>query len=263
MGRPGERAILALATLTMLLAACAQPGQRSTLPAADPTTPLVDSTPAFPTPEGESEFPIYLENPQRLTSGKYASPLDTPSERSAGIQAEQEDEAKTKFHGWMDGVFLGGYPYPKELDFFPCSKEDVTKEGTPDDQTDLKESPYWFDPPSYMPPGSFVWTIPYGQSCGSDPAFDIYREFFVDGGGEIAIYRTWRTYFAEDVSEDRIASGEIGGKKAILISPLTPEGHGDTHVIVVESGGTLRVSGFGFPLSEIQKVAEALIGDLS
>jgi hypothetical protein len=222
--------------------------------------------PVFPTPEaqGEGEFPLYRDPPVRLTEGRYESPLDTPAEQEAAVQAEQADDSKSKFHGWIQGIFLGTSPYPEELQFRPCDREDIKPVGNPADESILRKSPYWFDPPSYLPPGTFDWTYPYGQMCGSDPAFGIWREFFVDGGGEISIYRTWRRFFPERISKDRVSSGTIAGLPAVIVSPLTPEGAGDTHIIVREaSGGTIRVSGFGLPLSEIESVIESLIADVA
>lgn len=259
---------LAVAPLLLALSSCG-PAQDSVgirpQAQAPSESPTEAPPPVFPIPEPQEEgqFPIYRDPPLRLTAGRYASPLDTVAENQAGVQAELEDNGKPKFQGWIQGVYLGS-DLPKEVKGFPCDRSDLGEIGNPEDEQQLRKSAYWFDPPSYLPAGTFDWTYPFGQTCGSEPAFDLWREFLVDGGGEISIYRTWRHFFPENFSQDRVSEGTIGGLPAVIVSPLTPEGAGSAHIIVKEkSGGTIRVSGFGLPLSEVEKIIAALVADVS
>jgi hypothetical protein len=243
----------------VLILSCGQGEDQVSIDTPTQSPPVV-----FPTPDGESEFPIYREPPVRLTPGRFASPLDTPEEQQAGDEAEVADKSKPKFDGFVQGIHLGVNPDPKEVQVFPCDKKEVGSIGSPSDEAKVRQSPHWFDAPSYLPAGAFDWTYPLGHTCGSNPSFDVYREFFVDGGGEIYIHRTIQEFAALDISKDRITTGTVGGLSAIIIPALTPEGHGDSHVIIKEaSGGILRVSANGLPLSETKKVAEALVADLS
>ncbi|MEX2555760.1 MAG: hypothetical protein WEB06_09020 [Actinomycetota bacterium] len=190
--------------------------------------------------------------------------MDSPAEHQAGEQAQEADASKSRFQGWVAGIYVAQFPDPKEVQLFPCEREDVEALGRPKDEDELRTSPFWFDPPSYLPPGTFDWTYPGGDACGSEPAFGIWREFLVDGGAEITIGRSWRRYFRGDFSEDRVQSGSINGLPAVIIPPFTAEGYGDSHIIVRDpSGGTIQVNGFQLPLSELQKIAEALVRDLT
>lgn len=211
---------------------------------------------------GGDDLPRIRKPSKPITPGQYRPLLDTPEEREAGQRAEAADAAKPRFRGWVNGVFVGAQ-LDDSVAPFPCKREDVIEIGEPEQEALLGQSPYWFNSPSYLPPGTSEWTYPLGQSCGSAPAFGVEKQYLVKGGGELTIYRTWKRFFPQDFATGRVRADTVGERPAVVIPPLTPEGFGETHVIIQEpSGGTLRVSGFAMPLSEVQRIAEALLEDL-
>jgi hypothetical protein len=263
--------VIPAASILAFLAACAgtaveprQPLAQSSPPPAS-TVPPIESVPPPEGPEGVGggdEFPIYREPHRPITPGTFNSQL-TPEARERGNDAARADAAKPRFKGWVGDIYVGADPDPKHVPIFPCEKQLVTLIGRPEDENALRASPHWFDHPSYLPPGTSEWTYPYGQACSSEPAFDIERHYLINGGGNMIIVRSWRRFFPQDFSRDRVQSGSVAGRPSVIIPPFTPEGAGDTHVIIREEKGTIRISGFGMPLSEIQKVGEALVADLA
>ncbi|MEX2556031.1 MAG: hypothetical protein WEB06_10385 [Actinomycetota bacterium] len=190
--------------------------------------------------------------------------MDTNSDHQVGVNAQQADLAEPRFSGWAGGVFVAEYPDLKQVSLYPCPKEEVKAIGNPRDEPILRASSYWFDPPSYLPPGTFDWTYPAGSTCGNDAAFGVHREFLIDGGAEVSIARISHRYLSGNFSQKRVTTGTIAGHEAVIIPPYTQDGYGDCHIVVLEkSGGTIQLAGHDLTLSELTKIAESLVQDLS
>lgn len=247
--------LVACGTPQSKFGAVSQPSEPAFTPVYPTVTPDLDSA------EG---YPLYREPPVRLTPGRWDSPLDTGAERDAGVQAQQSDLKKPRFTGWAAGVYVAKVPDTDKAPLYPCSKEELLLLGLPSDEPVLRTSPYWFDAPSYLPAGTFDMTYPSGGGCGPDKPLGVYREFLIDGGADFSIARTWTRYLEGNFSEDRVTTDTVSGRDAVIIPPFTPEGYGDSHIVLQDpAGGTIQLTGHDLPLSELRKIAEALVGDIA
>ena len=231
-----------------------------------PSDPTIDGTPVFPAPDQQAsgEYPIYRDPPIRLTSGRYQIPVSTQDYRVEGVSAQAADAGKQRFSGWIQGIYVAQYPDPERAPRYPCPKSDVRAYGQPKDEEFLRSSPYWFEPPSYLPPGTFDWTYAAGAGCGSDAPFGVSREFIIDGGPDLVISRSATLYFRGVFSVDRVMSGTIGGLPAVMVPPYTTAGFGDSHIVVRESSGaTIQITATDLTFTELQRIAESMITDIS
>ena len=63
---------------------------------------------------------------------------------------------------------------------------------------------------------------------------------------------------ATDASAGRVSAATVGGKPAVLVAPIAPDGLGPSAVIMAEDFGITIVSADGLPLEETMKIAEGL-----
>jgi len=173
-------------------------------------------------------------------------------------QARQEEDAKPRFQGVVNGIRL--YPTNAEPAVYrewvcnyvkPEEREYVTMSevaGTPMEIT-----------PTYLPAGaeeiSPMWPP---VICKGILAY-VDRRWIVRGEGDFFIIRYQGEQAIDTTaSAGRISAGTIGGKPAVLVEPITPDGYGYSMVIVAEDFGITVVAADGLPLEETVKIAEGL-----
>lgn len=170
-----------------------------------------------------------------------------------------EEAAKPKFEGVVNGIRLYGpdadaavqrespcnYVKPEELEYVTMS--DVA--GTPMEII-----------PTYLPAGAEEVDPMWPPMVCRGILASVERQWLVRGKGvDIFIYRRQGEHAtATEASPERVSAGTVSGRPAALIKPLTPEGYGQSAVIVAEDFGITIVSAFGLPLEETIKIAEGL-----
>jgi hypothetical protein len=193
-----------------------------------------------------------------------ASQGDEPPEGVSDIilereQARQEEEAKPRFEGVVNGIRL--YPTNAEPAVYresACNyvkseeREYVTMSevaGTPMEIT-----------PTYLPPDAEEIDPMWPPVMCKGILASVERQWVIrDEGVHLFIARRQGEHAADTTaSADRISAGTIGDKPAVLVEPITPDGYGYSMVIVAEDFGITVVAADGLPLEETVKIAEGL-----
>jgi hypothetical protein len=121
--------------------------------------------------------------------------------------------------------------------------------------------------PAYLPAGARLRDEPYltgGVMCGGQVAavtaqYDVPRGSSSLYGGWLFISRRQgEPALALDVASDRAIAAVVAGRPAVLISPLTDDGFGDSYIIVLEPWGLTAIQADGLALAEVEAVAEGL-----
>ncbi len=190
-----------------------------------------------------------------------ATPLPNPTLPPLAAEQErlrQEEDAKPKFEGVVNGIRLypaTGKASPREdacSDAEPGEVEQITMDavaGTPMEIT-----------PTYLPDGAEeVAPMSPPVACKGTVVY-VERRWNVRGrGADFSIVRRQGEQAIDtDASADRTSAATVGGKRAVLVAPLTPAGYGYSMVIVAEGFGLTTVISFGLPLDESVKIAEGL-----
>lgn len=200
------------------------------------------------------------ESPTPITPGAYQPPAYANRDVAAqGRRAEAADLAKPQFTGWVNGIYIYSdrtAPPPLDPAVGAACANDQLRQASEDE---VRASPHFFSPPSYLPPGTFESRSPSGTACG-DRIIAIERQFELQPHGSlIGIVRRvdlWAVSFR--TSQDRIQAATINGKPAVTIKPVTAEGYGNSAILIREEYGVTQVGAWGLPLEELVKVAQAL-----
>jgi hypothetical protein len=187
--------------------------------------------------------------------GQTEAQSDIMAERD---QLMREEAAKPRFEGVVNGIRLYptgaepavhresacNYVKPEELEYVTMSEV----AGTPMEII-----------PTYLPAGAEeiapMWPP---MVCKGILAY-VDRQWVIRGKGDFFIIR-YQGEQAIDISAsaDRVSAATVDGKPAALVAPITPDGYGQSMVIVAEDFGITVVSAFGLPLEETVKIAEGL-----
>jgi hypothetical protein len=85
------------------------------------------------------------------------------------------------------------------------------------------------------------------------------RRWIIRGKGHFYISRRQGDQaIATDASRERVSAATVGGKRVVLVDPITPDGFGQSAVIVAEEFGITIVSASGLPIDETVRIAEGL-----
>jgi hypothetical protein len=113
--------------------------------------------------------------------------------------------------------------------------------------------------PTYLPPGAEEEPPMWGPVICKGVLAYVERRWNIRGEGDFFITRRQGEQAIDiDASAERVSAATIGGKRAVLVKPLTPEGYGYSMVIVAEDFGLTSVVAFGLPIEETIKIAEGL-----
>ena len=61
-----------------------------------------------------------------------------------------------------------------------------------------------------------------------------------------------------DLPAKDFATGSVAGRKAVLVKPTTPDGFGESVIVVAEPWGITLLDAVGMTLGELQRIAEGL-----
>lgn len=197
---------------------------------------------------------------RRVTAGEYRSPVDTvPGARSRGLAAAAADEARPAFAGEIAGLFLSSDAgdLPARYGRPPCAQDRLgwisgaRVEGHPDFPGTVR----------YLPPGAEEQGLPQAVACDSGEIVLFQRRFELRPGGQIVeiVRSSLRAVPIARASAARVRRGEVAGRPAAFVEPLTPEGFGVSGVLVPLGGGALRVTAEDVPFDEVLRIAEGVI----
>ena len=207
------------------------------------------------------------EDCPRGGAGAGATPEEGPTEEAEptpGLLLERErlrleEEAKPRFEGVVNGIRL------YSLDAGPAlQRKDACSDAAPEEVEHLTMSEVTGTPmeiiPTYLPPGAEERPAMWPPVACKGIVANVERHWIIRGE-DVDIYirrRQGERAIATDASPERVSAGTVGGKPAVLVEPLSPEGYGYSAVIVAEEFGITVVSAFGLPLEETIKIAEGL-----
>jgi len=193
-----------------------------------------------------------------------ASQGDEPPEGVSDIilereQARQEEEAKPRFEGVVNGIRL----YPTGAG--PAvERQSICTDAAPEEVEHVTMSDVAGTPmeiiPTYLPAGAEETSPMWPPAKCKGILVYVQRDWVMrDEGADFFIIR-YQGEQAIDISAsaDRISAGTIGGKPAVLVEPITPDGYGYSMVIVAEDFGITVIAADGLPLEETVKIAEGL-----
>jgi hypothetical protein len=193
--------------------------------------------------------------PSPTPEGK-ATPTPTPNPILELDRLRQEEAAKPKFDGLINGIRL----YPSDAKDIPAPKWACTaakpEEIEHPDMSAIAGSPLEITP-SYLPAGAEEISPAFGPTvCRGTVAF-VQRDWVVRGIGDFYIIRYQGEHAVEiDAAPDRVLAATVAGKPAVLVKPLL-DGYDYSTVIMAEDFGHTTVAGL-LPLDEIVKIAEGL-----
>ena len=173
-------------------------------------------------------------------------------------QARQEEVAKPRFEGVVNGIRL----YDTNAD--PAvQRKDACSDAKPDEVEHLTMSAVAGTPmeiiPTYVPPGAEEVDPMWPPVACKGTVVSVERRWIIRGKAHFYISRRQgEQAIATDASRERVSAATVGGKRAVLVDPITPDGFGQSAVIVAEEFGITIVSASGLPIEETVKIAEGL-----
>jgi len=169
-----------------------------------------------------------------------------------------EEAAKPTFEGVVNGIRLYptdaeaavqresacNYVKPEELEYVTMS--DVA--GTPMDIV-----------PTYLPAGAEEVAPMWPPMVCKGIVANVERQWIIRSKGFFIISRRQGEQAIDtDASADRVSAATVGGKRAVLVAPLTREGYGYSMVILAEDFGLSVIGADGLAIDETIKIAEGL-----
>jgi hypothetical protein len=118
--------------------------------------------------------------------------------------------------------------------------------------------------PKFLPPGTEkLWTLA-GECRGTLASVEV--QLFVPAdipsgrfGGALNIFRfRGELEFGLDLPAERMAEGKIAGRPAVLVSPITDSGFGESAVVIQEDFGLTVIRATGVRLQELIQIGESL-----
>jgi hypothetical protein len=199
------------------------------------------------------------------TGGNQAEPSPTPVEPEPTSdlflerdQLMQEEAAKPRFEGVVNGIRL--YSLAAGLDL---QRKDACWGAKPEEIEQLTMSAVAGTPmeiiPTYLPPGvEEVDPMESPVAC-KGIVVSVQRHWIIRGKGDFFItHRQGEQAIQVDTSADRVSTATVGGKPAVVVAPLAPDGFGPSVVVVAEDFGLTSVVALDLPLEETVKIAEGL-----
>ncbi|MCJ7509549.1 MAG: hypothetical protein MUP14_01490 [Dehalococcoidia bacterium] len=170
----------------------------------------------------------------------------------------QEEAAKPRFEGVVNGIRL--YSLASGAD---VQRKDTCSDAKPEEAEELTMSDVVGTPmeivPTYLPPGAEEVAPMEPPVACKGIVVSVQRWWTMRGKGDFFITRRQGEQAMQiDTSADRVSTATVGGKPAVVVAPLAPDGFGPSVVIVAEDFGLTYVVGLDLPLEETMKIAEGL-----
>ena len=173
-------------------------------------------------------------------------------------RARQEEEAKPRFEGVVNGIRL--YSTDAEA---AVQRKSACTDAKPEEVEHVTMSAVAGTPmeiiPTYLPLGAEEQPPMWPPVICRGVVAYVDRVWIVPGKGDFFIIRYQGEQAIDiDASAGRVSAATVAGKPAVLVAPLAPDGFGPSTVIVAEDFGITIVFADGLPLEETVKIAEGL-----
>jgi hypothetical protein len=192
----------------------------------------------------------YLE-PVPLVPGKYESPLASREAWDRGIAASNAEKDGPQFEGVVNGFRIWSYEHAlrDESVMKPvCGGEDYT-------EWRLVEKLKF----TYLPPGTAAEAPQQEAMCPDGSAGWTGQNFVIRDGPALVIwYETGERAFPVAAPADRVAAGEVQGRPAVTIRPVTEEGFDVSWVAFATDHGFIGIHAVNLLLGETIKIAEGV-----
>jgi len=170
-----------------------------------------------------------------------------------------EEAAKPTFEGVVNGIRLYGPDADAAL-----QRKDACSDASREQVEHLTMSAVAGTPmeivPTYLPAGAEEVAPMLPPVACNGTLVSVERQWIIrDKDADFFIaHRQGEQAIDIDASAERVSAATVGGKRAALVAPLTPQGYGYSMVIVAEDFGLSVVVAFGLPIEETMKIAEGL-----
>ena len=173
-------------------------------------------------------------------------------------QLTREEAAKPRFEGVVNGIRL--YSTDTEA---AVQRKSACTDAKPEEVEHVTMNAVAGTPmeiiPTYLPLDAEEQPPMWPPVICRGVVAYVDRVWIVPGKGDFFIIRYQGEQAIDiDASAGRVSAATVAGKPAVLVAPLTPDGFGQSAVIVAEDFGITIVSADGLPLEETVKIAESL-----
>lgn len=197
--------------------------------------------------------------PRRLTAGESRSRIFGPGKVAGaelrGMHAARLEASKLRFNGVLAGVRIvdpeAGAAVPR------CSLDLVTGLG----EGMLRAAGTFVEvDPETLPRGTFEIEAPFGEACDGRVTTVSRQYQLLPYGGTLGIVRRFGTNIVPiATSRDRIRVGSIDGHSAVFVLPVTPEGFGDSAILVADRGSVTIIAADSIAFEDLLHVARGVI----
>ena len=169
-----------------------------------------------------------------------------------------EEEAKPRLEGVVNGIRL--YSLDAEA---ALQRKDACSDASRDEVEHLAMSDVAGTPmeivPTYLPAGAEEVAPMWPPMVCKGIVANVERQWIIRSKGFFIISRRQGEQAIDtDASADRVSAATVGGKRAVLVAPLTREGYGYSMVILAEDFGLSVIGADGLAIDETIKIAEGL-----
>ena len=198
-------------------------------------------------------------------------PLGTPipggddAPKAPPLEIIEADSKAKRFVGEIQGVFIAPPDVSPPAGFLNyegfCGSEKVPTEAAPWDLAGQLTL-------SVQLPSDFVFqpdSMNTGVIACAGKVYAARWDYKVSlpnsGQGRLTIVRSLLSHIPKDVSANRVKTVEVGGRQAVLVEPLTPDGISSAAAIIFpEQFGVTEIQSAGIPLTQLLEVAELVAG---
>ena len=198
---------------------------------------------------GGGAEPFY-EEPLLLVPGEYVPPWQANGTIESEAALEAAASRKPQLSGTVNGFRLYGF----KATFSNPGIEKKRCAGGKIDRFELA-SEMAFD---YLPPGTSAITPQFAGVCPDGATAFVMQELTTSNTSFDVIYEAGARAFAHDASADRVTAATVGGRRAVVVRPLTEDGLGRSWVAVATPSGLFLIDARRLPLDQTLKIAEGI-----
>lgn len=194
-------------------------------------------------------YPTYPE-PVQVVPGNYVSPAGLADAQEEGFAALDQENAKPRFDGVVNGFRLYSYE-ARAAD--SSIERDWCGGGEIIDFHDWNGFSF-----GYLPPGTAATSPQFASICEDGKIANAGQQFVTYNATFDIVYVPGERAFPHDASEDRVSPVTINDRPGVLISPITEKGFGRSWVAYSVDEGFILVDAQDLPLEEVLKISEGI-----
>jgi hypothetical protein len=221
----------------------------------EPTDPCAASSGVEPTPIGaENLKPAPTPTPSAQATATPCLPPRNPTVAALSQQLEEE-AARPRFVGVLNGFTFYGPGFDTAGLLRMKSPECTGTNSRQATEAEGLASSLSFTT-TYLPPGTAKPNV-FVNACGRD-VITIGMDFNVPQA-LMTVYRTvGPALYEAQWPADRLQAATIGGRPAVVASPLSPPGKPSYTLLMRDDKSLWIIQGQGVPLDELRRVAEGV-----